>query len=136
MAEQTGTIDRVHFQGLLLERRAALLGRIDEDTLAERDVAEATEGPRERLGIGDAGDDATYEVAEDDRLGDAQRATDAVRLIDEALARIADGSYGTCIDCDEPIDERRLEAVPEAARCTACQELEDQRQGAGHHATL
>ena len=32
--------------------------------------------------------------------------------IDEALARIDDGGFGTCADCEEPIEVRRLEARP------------------------
>jgi len=45
-----------------------------------------------------------------------------VRELRAALNRIADGSYGTCVDCDESIQPRRLAAVPWAARCLNCQE--------------
>lgn len=38
-----------------------------------------------------------------------------------ALQRIDDGSYGQCLDCGDPIDERRLTAMPAAAYCVACQ---------------
>lgn len=34
-----------------------------------------------------------------------------------ALARLDDGTYGTCVDCGKPIPEARLEVRPEAARC-------------------
>ena len=43
-----------------------------------------------------------------------------------ALARIQDGSYGTCADCGRPIPEGRLEARPEASRCVNCQSKRDQ----------
>lgn len=43
----------------------------------------------------------------------------------DALARIENGSYGTCIDCGKPIPDGRLEARPEAARCVACQGKHD-----------
>ena len=46
-----------------------------------------------------------------------------------ALRRVADGSYGLCEDCDEPIDERRLRALPATRYCTACQALHE-RTGA------
>ena len=42
--------------------------------------------------------------------------------IDAALARIAHGSYGRCMDCDAAISAARLKATPQAARCLHCQE--------------
>lgn len=43
-----------------------------------------------------------------------------LRSIDMALRRIDDGVYGLCVDCDEPIDPRRLEFDPTALRCIDC----------------
>ena len=42
-------------------------------------------------------------------------------MIDAALARIANGTYGACIDCGEPIPPQRLDRRPESARCVPCQ---------------
>jgi DnaK suppressor protein len=42
--------------------------------------------------------------------------------IEEALARLHEGSYGTCADCGIEISEKRLKALPFARRCVACQE--------------
>ena len=42
-----------------------------------------------------------------------------------ALDRIAEGSFGRCLECDEPIPEKRLNAVPWAAYCVKCQKLVD-----------
>lgn len=39
-----------------------------------------------------------------------------------ALKRIANGTYGICIDCGEKISEKRLLSVPAADRCISCQE--------------
>lgn len=39
-----------------------------------------------------------------------------------ALQRVADGSYGRCVGCDEVIPAARLEALPEASRCVDCAE--------------
>jgi DnaK suppressor protein len=50
-----------------------------------------------------------------------------------ALVRIEVGSYGTCVDCVQPINRARLEARPFAVRCVACQQLAD-RQGNGRDA--
>ena len=46
-----------------------------------------------------------------------------LKLIEQALDKIKKGEYGICIDCNEPISERRLENYPYAARCIVCQEL-------------
>ena len=42
--------------------------------------------------------------------------------VEEALRRLRDGTYGLCIDCGQPIPEKRLEAIPWAVRDRACQE--------------
>lgn len=47
-----------------------------------------------------------------------------------ALARIREGTYGSCVGCGNEIDLRRLEVVPWAKVCVVCQEDYDQeRQG-------
>ncbi|HEY3180159.1 MAG TPA: TraR/DksA family transcriptional regulator [Casimicrobiaceae bacterium] len=43
--------------------------------------------------------------------------------VEAALARLADGSYGECIDCGVAIPYARLSAYPEAKRCVGCQEI-------------
>jgi len=45
-----------------------------------------------------------------------------LHLMEEALVRISRGEYGVCIDCGEPISEKRLGHFPYAARCIVCQE--------------
>ena len=42
------------------------------------------------------------------------------RRIKAALTRIEEGHYGTCTSCGEPVGEKRLEAVPDAALCIKC----------------
>lgn len=49
------------------------------------------------------------------------RCFEAMDEIDAALARMGDGSYGTCVTCGAPIPFERLEIVPAADRCVACQ---------------
>jgi RNA polymerase-binding transcription factor len=41
--------------------------------------------------------------------------------VEGALARLADGSYGACVDCGADIPYARLAAYPAAIRCVACQ---------------
>ena len=50
----------------------------------------------------------------------AVRAREAVREAEEALERLAAGTYGTCEVCHAPISVERLEAIPHAKRCVAC----------------
>jgi DnaK suppressor protein len=47
--------------------------------------------------------------------------------IDAALARMDDGTYGTCVDCGKRVPAERLEVHPQAARCLACQTREERR---------
>jgi DnaK suppressor protein len=49
--------------------------------------------------------------------------------VSAALERLAAGTYGYCLQCDEPISERRLRALPWAALCLRCQETTDNVQG-------
>lgn len=48
-----------------------------------------------------------------------------LRLILEALARLENGRFGLCVHCEQPIELPRLEAIPWARHCIACQELQD-----------
>lgn len=54
--------------------------------------------------------------------------------IDAALRRIADGSYGGCVVCGEPIPEARLIVRPEATRCLECEQMSEERRRAVAHA--
>lgn len=49
--------------------------------------------------------------------------------VDEALKRIADGSYGLCVDCGASIATARLHANPTAMRCVGCQEKLERARG-------
>lgn len=82
-------------------------------------------------------EDETEEETYDNHLADSATATlnreidhsleensEHVLLgIDEALARIEDGTFGTCARCGREIAVERLEARPHATRCIDCQRL-------------
>ena len=53
------------------------------------------------------------------------RCQETLEEIDAALARIRLGSYGTCLTCADAIPYERLEIVPAADRCVACQAVRD-----------
>ena len=48
--------------------------------------------------------------------------------ISEALARIDDGTFGICADCEEAIEPRRLEARPSTTMCIACKERQERQE--------
>ena len=61
-----------------------------------------------------------------------------LRMVDGALGRISNGSFGVCANCGDDISVRRLEALPWTQYCLRCQETleEEGRCGASAHATL
>lgn len=59
------------------------------------------------------------------RLG---RRSSALAEIDWSLHAISEGSYGLCIDCEEPISLKRLEIIPWASRCLGCQQRMECRE--------
>jgi DnaK suppressor protein len=79
--------------------------------------------------------------AEADLLNDTEIALlgtelSELRDIDSALLRIKAGTYGTCVDCGDPIPPERLQAQMTAQRCIACQMKADKRHGLERNNTL
>ncbi len=109
------------------ERRTILdrldaLERYERNRVAEQDALRS--GQRDalpRLRDDDA-DEARQEQVEEEVKGIAMRVLDE---IDAARRRVDAGTYGTCASCGEAIDAARLASHPVAARCTACQEVEE-----------
>jgi len=56
------------------------------------------------------------------------RESNLLRNVRGALARIADGSFGVCLHCEEDIKPKRLEAVPWTKYCIRCQEAADRHE--------
>jgi DnaK suppressor protein len=53
---------------------------------------------------------------------------DLLQLVDEAIARIESRRYGVCTVCEDDMNLKRLEAVPWARLCLACQEKQESGQ--------
>lgn len=51
--------------------------------------------------------------------------TRQLSLVDDALARIDQGTYGVCVECGARIADERLAALPQAALCIECQRRSD-----------
>lgn len=76
-------------------------------------------------GIQDMADEAYNIYNKNIMLGKVETDALKLRLVDQALIRIESDTYGVCIECEEEIEERRLEYVPFARYCTDCKsELE------------
>jgi DnaK suppressor protein len=46
-------------------------------------------------------------------------------MVQAALQRAENGGFGKCVECGEPVEKKRLEAVPWARHCIRCQKLQD-----------
>jgi DnaK suppressor protein len=124
MIKKTVSADRAKFlaraRERLLETRAKLLGEIDSEMRAERESNK------------DEGMD-TYDLASEERdreinfiLSDRERVK--LQQIDDALARLDDGSYGICESCGLEIAEERLEALPFSRLCRDCQQDQEREE--------
>lgn len=103
MSDTAGAKARLEAQLAELEGR---LSRIEAD-LAEPLNADSSEQAVEKE------DDASLE-------GQAALVAQQIGSTKRALERIADGTYGECVQCGAQIAEGRLDARPEAALCIEC----------------
>ncbi|HEY1402969.1 MAG TPA: TraR/DksA family transcriptional regulator [Pyrinomonadaceae bacterium] len=105
------------YRDRLLERREGLFRQVTEAEMSsrERDL-EATQDPADMAANAYTKELLISMSANDRRL---------LALIDEALLRIETGGFGECVNCGEPVQEKRLEAVPWARFCLKCQDLQE-----------
>lgn len=92
-----------------------------------KDAARAKES-RESIHIQQAADpiDMTTQAAERElAMHSLDRHTMVARQLRLAIARIKDGTYGICTECEEEIAPKRLKAIPWAQLCVRCQEKAD-----------
>jgi DnaK suppressor protein len=74
----------------------------------------------------DDGDWSVVDLSEDISLRQLSTHRENLQKIDEALRKVAEGTYGICEDCGEEISEKRLKILPFAIYCTDCQENREQ----------
>jgi DnaK suppressor protein len=63
-------------------------------------------------------------------VGLLQNQEQVLRQIAAALARLDAGTFGRCERCGKPIPEGRLDAIPYATRCAACEAKAEEEEGA------
>lgn len=121
-----------HFAKVLAERKQRLVEEI------RRVLARSNNERYADLltGTGDAGDTSIADLLSDVTYAEVARDAGEVRDIDAAQARIAAGTYGTCIECGRPIGKKRLEAYPTAKRCLADQQKREKLRASASHSKL
>ena len=49
-----------------------------------------------------------------------------LQMVDDALSRVRSSNFGVCLNCEDEVQQKRLEAVPWARHCISCQEKQEQ----------
>jgi RNA polymerase-binding transcription factor DksA len=84
----------------------------------------------------DTAEEAVADMLADENVLMIQKEVAEQADVVAALARITNGSYGTCVDCGEEIGVKRLDAYLTAKRCIRCQtRFEQQHRGGGRDTT-
>jgi DnaK suppressor protein len=73
----------------------------------------------------DEGDRANTSLAKEIDLAQKSRDRALLSVVDAALKRINEGTFGQCLNCGQEINAKRLEAIPWVSYCITCQELID-----------
>ena len=112
-------------RGILEERKADLTGQLEGVSGDVRDLTADDEG--EGGGFSNHLADSGSDVAEEERLQTVGNDLEQNLVqVNEALARMDDGTYGTCLRCGKPINPERLEAFPWVQYDIECQALIEQ----------
>ena len=90
-----------------------------------RDVR--AEGNKER-DVLDQGESSEVDIQEDIEFALIQMKAETLNKINEALARLEEGTYGNCFECGDEIAQPRLRALPFAVRCKDCEEAREMAQ--------
>jgi DnaK suppressor protein len=109
-----------YYKKRLLARRDELLKAIAR---TEEEGRQADEDPTV-----DLADKAANSYTKEFLFGQTTTDRSLLQLVNEALERIKSNEFGLCANCQEEIQQRRLEAVPWAKHCVACQEKLEQGQ--------
>lgn len=117
-----------HFRKLLLTQLRQYTEQIRTDQAAALELYDD--------GVKDSVDLSVQDLNKEIALRLGERSSQVVADIDQALLRIKDGQYGICARCSQPIDERRLEALPTARYDAACQAAIESANGEDDFSTL
>jgi len=110
-----------HFRSLLLNQLRQYTEQIRTDQAAALELYDD--------GVKDSVDLSVQDLNKEIALRLGERSSQVVADIDQALLRIKEGRYGICARCNQPIDERRLEALPTARYDADCQDAIESANG-------
>jgi DnaK suppressor protein len=99
---------------------------VERDHLVE-ELGQAIQAPGQ-MTYGSQAAAATQVFEQQRDLALRDRAAQQLELVDAALARLDDGTFGTCLRCGKAIAPARLEALPWAAHCIDCQAIVDRER--------
>ena len=77
--------------------------------------------------VQDPGDQANSAAFESLKSSLHNNEYEEYKMIEKALVMIDAGTYGMCVDCGQPISEKRLQSYPNATRCIMCQESAEEQ---------
>jgi DnaK suppressor protein len=104
-------MEPAEIRAVLLHARDGLRSELDELTAAPRDpMATVSFGKR----VGEGTTQAVERIAQ---VGAAKHLDAKLRDVQRALAKVDEGTYGTCDGCGRPIAAERLQAIPWAVLC-------------------
>lgn len=106
------------------EKAGGELSHIAENTLkkSQRDASGDLSGYSYHMA-----DMASDDYERDFSLGRATEEQKLLYMIDEALKRIEDGTYGNCAQCHKSISKKRLTALPYTELCIECQKSQESK---------
>ncbi|MEM8945517.1 MAG: TraR/DksA C4-type zinc finger protein [Planctomycetota bacterium] len=110
----------------LLDLRARLRG--DVTSMAEAALGEGTEASNMPIHMAELGSE---NFEQEFTLSLMASEEDTLEMIELALQRIEDGTYGICLDCGSTIPKTRLNALPYTPLCVRCASSRDQQHLAG-----
>jgi DnaK suppressor protein len=106
-----------------------ILARLRDETYQKISAFRRDQGQEVLTSPGDEMDVARSTADVETHASLIERSEDRLRLIDQALARVDSGTYGTCAECGEDIPLERLKALPFALLCVDCQEKRGRSRG-------
>jgi len=118
-----GVLNTEHFRDLLLERRSRVSNALHH--LHEQNSTSLEEETEEETYDNHLADSATATLNREIDYTLEENSEHVLAAIEEALSRIEEGTFGTCVRCGRAIAEERLEAIPYATRCIDCKRLEE-----------
>ena len=124
MSSRTHSMAEDRYQELrriLEDRRDEIAGEVQHKIRSVRmDPAQSTNHR-----AADATETSEADIQDDIEFALIQMKAETLTKIGAALTRLTEGTYGYCYECGDEIAERRLRALPFAARCKDCEEVRE-----------